>query len=147
MNETLVLDARPVSQIVHPSKFRDIKTWFKNALESGCRAVLPEVIDYEVRRGLLRIPAPAQLERLDFLGEGVHFDPITRPIMHDAAHIWAKARNMGKPFTSDDRLDGDAILNAQVHALGDPETVVVITDNVAHLEPFVPAMRWQDFEV
>ncbi len=147
MTEMFVLDARPVSQIVHPRKFRDVKTWFKSNLKAGRRAVLPEVIDYEVRRGLLRIPAPAQIERLDFLREGVHFDPITRPIMYDAAHIWAKARNMGKPFTSDNRLDGDAILIAQVRALGDPDKLTVITENAAHLEPFVPAMLWSDFEV
>lgn len=147
MIKTIVLDAGPVSKIVHPRKFRDIKIWFQSALASGRNAVLPEIIDYEVRRGLLRIPAAAQLERLDFLRKGIYFDPITRPIMHDAAHIWAKARNMGKPFTSDDRLDGDAILIAQIRALGDPEQLTVITENVKHLEPFVSAMRWQDFEV
>jgi hypothetical protein len=73
MIETLVLDARPVSHIVHLGKFKDIKSWFKKTLKSGRRAVLPEIIDYEVRRGLLRIPAPVQLERLDILSEGVHF--------------------------------------------------------------------------
>jgi predicted nucleic acid-binding protein len=74
-------------------------------------------------------------------------DPITRPIMRDAAHIWAAARKMGKPFTSDKRLDGDAILIAQVRALGNLERLTVITENVKHLEPFIPAVRWQDFEI
>ncbi len=159
MNETIVLDARPLSQIAHPRKFDDISDWFNSIVAVGCRVVIPEVIDYEVRRGLLRIPARRQIARLDGMIEVFHFDPITRPIMRDAAHIWAEARMMGKPFTSDDRLDGDAILIAQVRALGDPRNLTVITENVrrpdrmggsapgVHLRPFVPAMRWQEFEV
>ncbi len=147
MKETVVLDARPLSQIVHPRKFKDITEWLDRVAAAGHPVVIPEVVDYEVRRGLLRIPAPRQLEKLDRLVGRVYFDPITRPVMHDAAYIWAKARNMGRPFTSDERLDADAILIAQVRALGDPETLAVITENVKHLEPFVPAMPWQDFEV
>ena len=146
MNETIILDARPLSQIVHPRKFDSISTWFDRVIEAGYRIVIPVVIDYEVRRGLLRIPAPRQLERLDGMGDVFHFDPITRPIMHDAAHIWAEARNRGEAFTADDRLDADAILIAQVRALGDLDAVTVITENLRHLKPFVPAARWQEFE-
>ena len=145
--DTLVLDARPLSQVVHPRKFQDITAWFYSAVRAGYRIVIPEVIDYEVRRGLLRIPAPAQLDRLDRLVEGAHFDPITRPIMQDAAHVWAEARQMGRPFTSDDRLNGDAILIAHTRALGDLEQVIVITDNVRHLSPFVPAKQWTAFSI
>lgn len=143
MNFSVVLDTRPVSQIAHPRKFRDITDWFGRVVEAGYRVVIPEVVDYEVRRGLLRIPAPRQIERLDDIVEDFHFDPI----MQDAAHVWAEARRRGTPFTADDRLDGDAILIAQVRALGDPGALTVITENVAHLRPFVPAMRWQGFEV
>jgi predicted nucleic acid-binding protein len=144
---TIVLDARPLSQIVHPRKFQEISAWFNRAVNSGYRIVIPEVIDYEVRRGFLRIPAYRQLERLDEMCEVFHFDPITRPIMQDAAHVWAEARQMGRPFTSDDRLDGDAILIAHTRALGDLEAVAVITENAMHLKPFVPALSWEVFEV
>lgn len=147
MNFSVVLDTRPVSQIAHPRKFDDVTDWFGRVVEAGYRVVIPEVVDYEVRRGLLRIPAPRQIERLDDMGEDFHFDPITRPIMQDAAHVWAEARNRGTPFTDDDRLDGDAILIAQVRALGDPDALAVITENTRHLRPFVPAMRWQEFHV
>lgn len=148
MRKTIVLDARPLSQIVHPREFGAISKWFDYAASAGHNFVVPEIVDYEVRRGLLRVPAPAQLKRLDrLLKQGVQFEPITRPIMLDAAHVWAEARMMGKPFTSDDRLDGDAILIAQVRALGDPRKIAVITENVQHLERFIPAMRWQDVKV
>lgn len=147
MDPTLVLDARPLSQIAHPRKFKHITAWFERVVNAGYRVVIPEVIDYEVRRGLLRIPATRQIARLDAMIEDFHFDPITRPIMQDVAHVWAEARNRGTPFTGDDRLDGDAILIAQVRALGDLKQVAVITENVGHLRPFVPAVRWQDFAV
>lgn len=145
MINTIVLDARPLSQIVHPRKFDAITEWFGEIVSAGYRIVIPEIIDYEVRRGLLRIPASRQLERLDRLIDGAHFDPITRTIMQDAAHIWADARNRGRPFTSDKRLDADAILIAHVRALGDPQQVTVITKNIKHLKPFVPAVWWDNF--
>ena len=146
-SSTVVLDARPLSQIVHPRKFKEITAWLGRMVDAGHRVVIPEIVDYEVRRGLLRIPAPRQIERLDRLIEGVHFDPLTRSIMQDAAHVWAEARRRGQPFTSDERLDGDAILIAQVRALGDLRRVTVVTENVRHLGRFVPATPWQDLTV
>lgn len=145
--DTVVLDARPLSQIVHPRKFEDITDWFGRVIEAGYRIVIPEVVDYEVRRGLLRIPARKQLDQLDALGEALYFAPLSRSVMQDAAHVWAEARNRGRPFTSDDRLDGDAILIAQTRALGDLDRIGVITENVQHLSPFVPAVQWEDFEI
>ena len=144
---TVVLDARPLSKIVHPRKFEDITKWLGRVVEAGYRVAIPEVVDYEVRRGLLRIPARKQLEELDALGDAFYLVPLSRSIMQDAAHVWAKARNAGRPFTSDDRLDGDAILIAQVRALGALDQIAVITENTQHLAPFVPAVRWQDFEI
>ena len=120
---TIVLDARPLSQIIHPRAFEEITAWFDRAVDRGYRVVIPEIVDYEVRRGLLRISARKQLEELNALVEAFYLTPLSRSTMQDAAHVWARARNLGRPFTSDDRLDGDAILIAQVRALGDPGRV------------------------
>lgn len=73
-------------------------------------------------------------------------------VLQDAAHVWAEARTRGIPSTDDDRLgderlDGDAIRIAPVRALGDLTHVAVTPDNMPYLEPFVPAVRRQDFEV
>jgi predicted nucleic acid-binding protein len=116
-------------------------------IKAGDRVVIPEVVDYEVRRGLLRIPARKQLTQLDALGEALYFSSLSRSVMKDASHVWADARNRGQPFTSDERLDGDAILIAQTRALGDLGRIGVITENVQPPSPFVPAVRWHDFEV
>jgi hypothetical protein len=67
--------------------------------------------------------------------------------MKDAAHVWAEARNRGQPFPSNERRDGDAILIAQTRALGLLDQIGVITENVQRLSPFVPAVRWKNFEI
>lgn len=145
MSSTIVLDARALSQIAHPRKHTDISEWFLDVAASGRRIVLPEIVDYEVRRGLLRIPAPRQIEELDALKESLYYFPLTTELMLNAAQIWADARRSGRPFTADDRLDGDAILIAQVHALGDRRSVTLITNNRQHFAHYVEAMWWPEF--
>lgn len=144
---TVVLDAGPLSKIAHPRKFEEITAWLDRVMEAGYRVVIAGITDYEVRRGLLRIPARRQLRELDTLKSTTLYVPITDAAMQAAAHVWADARNRGTPFTSADRLDGDAILIAQVRALGDPARLVVVTENERHLAPFVPAVRWEAFEI
>ncbi len=145
MSAIVVLDARPLSQIAHPRKYKPISDWLKDVAASGRRVVIPEIVDYEVRRGLLRIPARRQIHELDAIKKRLYYFPLSTELMMSAAQVWADARRMGKPFTSDDRLDGDAILIAQAQAWGDPRRVTVITENLKHLAPFVNAIRWQDF--
>lgn len=145
MASIVVLDSRPVSQIVHPHSFPEITLWFNEILRTDRRVVLTEIVDYEVRRGLLRIPAPRQVTNLDDLRDIVLYSPITTDIMRDAAAVWADARRRGRPFTADDRLDGDAILIAQSRALGDRRRVVLVSENTNDFGHYVEASRWQDF--
>lgn len=91
--ETIVLDTRPLSQIVHPRRFEQITAWFDRVVAAGYRVVVTGIVDYEVRRGLLRIPARRQLRELDIIKANALYKPITDDVMQDAAHIWADARN------------------------------------------------------
>lgn len=143
--DRVVLDAGPLSKIAHPRRFDRITAWFERVVMAGYQVVIAGITDYEVRRGLLRIPAHRQLRELDILKQDALYVPITDAAMQTAARVWAEARRAGRPFTSDDRLDGDAILVAQVRALGDLSGVVVVTENVRHLAPFVPAVHWEGF--
>lgn len=145
MASIVVLDTSPAGRIVHPRKFLGITDWFVRVMASGRRVVLPEIIDYEVRRGLIQMGASRQLRTLDEMKADVYYDPLTTELMMAAAQVWADARNMDRPFTSDDRLDGDAILIAQAQGLGDRRSVTVITENAKHLDPFVATSRWEDF--
>ncbi len=143
MASTGVLDSSPAGKLAH-GRFQEVRDWLADVLASGRRVVLPELADYEVRRGLLHMDAPAQLARLDKLKLDLVYQPITTPIMMEAARIWADAKQSGRQFTDDHALSGDAILIAQAQALGDKRSVVVISSNARHLRPYVKAMRWNE---
>jgi predicted nucleic acid-binding protein len=145
MSSIVALDARPITQIAHPRKFDAISEWVERVAASGRRVVVPEVADYEARRGLLRKEAPRQLEELDVLLDSVLYLPLDTAQMRRAAEVWADARQSGRPFTDDDRLDGDAILIAQTEELGDRRSVTFITKNEKHFSHYINAMWWKDF--
>ena len=65
--------------------------------------------------------------------------------MRHAAHLWALARNEGRPTASMDALDADVILAAQTLSLrSDDEAPLVETTNVGHLARFVDARTWRE---
>ncbi len=145
----LVLDSTVVSQLCVPRRNPELAQWFTSVLRNHAASVtvvLPEVVDYEVRRGLLYLALKAgqtttkAIGRLDAIGENCVYAPIVTEQMCQAALFWAEARVRGTPTAPPDRLDADAILAAQAIAVGG----IVITDNVRHLEQFVAAKRWQD---
>jgi predicted nucleic acid-binding protein len=107
---------------------------------------LPEIVDYEVRRGLLHVALRSgrsttrSLLRLDRLTESLDYLPLDTATMRRAAGLWAEVRAVGRPTAASEALDGDAILAAQAIAVGGS----VVTDNVRHLERFVRAHRWDE---
>jgi hypothetical protein len=62
--------------------------------------------------------------------------------MHQAARLWAQARQQGQPTAGDKTIDGDMILVAQAVTFGVPD-IVIATTNVGHLSRFVAAELWQ----
>lgn len=113
----------------------------------GNQLVIPEIADYEVRRELIRSGRAAAVERLDRLCAGLGYAGLSTEIMHDAASLWAEARNKGFPTAHDAALDGDVLLAAQARRLAaaaPAESVVVATTNAAHLERLVEAHHWAD---
>ena len=143
MSNTVVLDARPLSQICHPRKWEEISDWFLKVIASGHRIVIPEITDYEVRRLLVKRGATRQLEELDGNVDDFYYAPLSTELMREAAQIWAEAENSGHRFGHPKTLNADAILVAQTQAMG--EDVTVITKNVRPLAPFVEAVWWTDF--
>jgi predicted nucleic acid-binding protein len=110
---------------------------------------LPEIADYEARRGLLHValrsgrPVTRSLERLDQLGARLTFLPITTPILRTAARLWAESRHAGRPTAGHEALDGDVILAAQaLDAFG-----IVVTENVRHFSHVVTACRWNELSL
>ena len=106
---------------------------------------MPEIVDYEHRRALLRRDASRQVERLDDFKRVFGYEPLTTEVMLAAAQLWAEARKRGLPTGTERELDVDVILAAQARALeGNGDGVIVATTNARHLSRFVKACPWQD---
>lgn len=135
-----MLDSGPLGQIAHPRPNREITDWFEGLLRRGAFVVLPEIADYEVRRGLLHAGLTASVARLDELKTALNYLPLNTPAMHRAAQLWADARRQGNPTADPHALDGDVILAAQAEQAG----AMIATDNVGHLSLFVEAKNWRE---
>jgi predicted nucleic acid-binding protein len=101
--------------------------------------ILPEIVDYEIRRELLRANKLSGLSKSEIL-----YLPITTEIMLKAAELWAKVRQQGKPTADNQALDGDVILASQALALKNIDyEVIIATSNKKHLSLFTEAEDWQ----
>jgi predicted nucleic acid-binding protein len=143
MGEIVVLDARPLGMISHPTPSLDIMAWFARLVVAGRVVCIPEIADHEVRRELLRAGKTKGLKRLDDLKSSLQYLPITTEAMLKAAEFWADARKRGRPTGHDHSLDADAILAAQAVTCS-TQSVVIASTNPKHLNRFVPAELWED---
>ena len=145
----IVLDTGPLGLVTNPKLSEPAvkcSNWLQGQLGAGVRVAIPEIADYELRRELIRANKKKGLIKLDALTEVLEYLPITTLAMRQAAIYWAMARQQGKPTAKDNTIDGDMILAAQVHALGDP-TAVIATTNVGHLGRFTSASCWHEIPI
>ncbi len=145
MPRAVLLDATPLSLLAAPLSRADAQAclaWAGGLLAAGNRVIIPEIIDYEVRRELLRAGKKASLRRLDALAQLHEYLPLTTSAMRRAAELWALARQRGQPTAGDSTIDADMILAAQALTLLNAPAVVIATNNVAHLSRFVAAELW-----
>jgi predicted nucleic acid-binding protein len=148
------LDSHPLSTLAGPSgapAVTAITVWAVSLLAAGHRLYVPEVIDYELRRELIRAGKVASVRELDAQKTRYRYTPITTEAMLLAAALWARMRNSGTPTGDPKKLDIDVILAAQAltegGALGLPlANVIVATSNVAHLARLVNAEVWQNIQ-
>ncbi len=144
----IFLDSYPLSLASAPARNPDavaLTDWMEDCLAAGHEIYLPEVIDYELRRELLRAGKTASVKRLDGLKTLLRFLPITSPAMLLAADLWAQSRQSRLPTGDPKKLDIDVILAAQALTLGIPNSdLITATSNVGHISRFVPAALWTD---
>jgi predicted nucleic acid-binding protein len=148
MTNLIVLDSNPLGLITNP-KVSPItlqcQQWFKNLSSRNYFPVLPEIIDYEVRRELIRADKQSGIKRLDQLKAEIIYLPITTPVMLKAAELWAQVRKQGKPTSDDKALDGDVILASQAILLSElGHEVIVATSNPKHISLFITAKNWNE---
>lgn len=153
MNLIVLLDSGPLGLITHPQSSPEAdacKEWLRNLPLAGHLALVPEIIDYETRREILRRNSMNALQRLNSLKTPDGYLPLTTKAMLRAAQFWATAQQQGMPTADRLALDADVILAAQAATLepadwGLPGAgVVVATVNVGHLGRFVDARVWQE---
>lgn len=148
--QSIVLDTGVLGQVTDPraSGEQPSVRWLMQHLQAGSRMFVPEIVDYELRRELVRGGLRQSVARLDECIDAVTYRPLTTRTMRIAAEFWADARNRGRPAAPDLALDGDVILAAQARLLEETETsVIVATTNVRHLADFVDARLWSGIPV
>ena len=144
----IVLDSGPLGMIINPRakspETLACQAWFDRLDLAGYNFVIPEIVDYEVRRELLLQKKTTSLRLLDNLKTDLIYLPITTEAMLLASRLWAEVRRSGQPTADSKALDGDVILAAQVLSSIDPSfNPIVATTNVAHIERFIPAQLWE----
>jgi predicted nucleic acid-binding protein len=112
----------------------------------GFIVAIPEIADYEVRRGLILAGSTEGIGRLDELREELRFYiPISTDTMRRAAELWADARRRGIATADDKEIDADVILAAQAMLFtGLNDRLVVATYNERHLSRYLDSHRWKD---
>jgi len=148
MSQVIVLDSAPVGLITNPKATglsAKCQEWFSNLFARGYDVILPEIIDYEIRRELLRANKISGINKLNQLKAEIIYLPITTEVMLKAAELWAEVRKQGKPTADSKALDGDVILAAQALLVTNyGYEVTVATNNTKHLSLFIDAQVWQD---
>jgi len=146
-DELFILDAGPLGLATNSRDSGEAgrcRAWIRSALIEGSRVMVPEVVDYEVRRELIRAGRTKGLARLDVLVDQLGRLRIDSQAWHRAAELWADARRSGKPTAAPNALDAD-LLTASIAQLATEGgwRVVVVTDNPNHLGRFVDARDWR----
>jgi len=150
MSRVIVLDTGVLGLLAHPQPAKSAESrlcsdWFTASVAEGAIYVLPEIVDYELRREALRTREMRVIQRLDHFKEVTHYAPITTAAMLRAAELWAWIRNQGRPLADPKALDADVILAGQVAQLADlADDIIIATTNQRHLALFGDARRWQD---
>lgn len=146
MSRVLVLDTGPAGKIAHPRVDPNLAHWLVTCLAAGDTVVLPEIVDYELRRNFLLEIARGHstfrrsIERLDQLRATLAFLPLNSSALLQSAELWAQMRVKGRPTADRHALDGDVILAAQALQVNG----IVVTENMGHLSELIEARRWQE---
>ena len=144
----ILLDSYPLGALSHPNPpDTSIFQWAADCQAAGHEIHVPEVIDYEIRRELLRAGKNTGIRKLDGLKAMLNFLPINSAAMLLAADLWSQSRRSGLATGDPKRLDVDVILAAQALTLGVPASeLTVATSNVGHISRFVRADLWTNIK-
>jgi predicted nucleic acid-binding protein len=144
----IFLDSGPLSLLtqrrgVKPAE--ECRAWAEKQLSGGATILVPEIVDFELRRELIRAGKTASLARLDAFisANDERYLPLTTAAMRLAAQLWADLRKKGIPTADPRELDVDVVLAAQTMSFGLPTgEIIIATNNLAHLSRCAPVEIW-----
>jgi predicted nucleic acid-binding protein len=148
MSEIVVLDSNVLGLISNPKVSAEAmacKDWLDDLLGRETTVGIPEIVDYELRRELIRANKLLGLRSLDAFKVRFLYVPITTEMMLLAAQIWAQTRQGGIHMASGNSLDADVILAAQSLITAEKLNLdlTIATTNVRHLGRIAPAKDWR----
>ena len=125
------------------SRCESLTLWHIQAKANGSIVAIPEIADYEVRRGLILSGATDGLERLDKLQSELHYISISTKAMRKAAELWAETRKKGIAAAGEKEIDADVVLAAKAQDYcGLTDSLTVATYNARHLSRYLDARHW-----
>lgn len=90
----IVVDSSPAGLLTNPATTPEviaINQWLDDCSAAGHTVCLPEIVDYELRRELLRAGKTRGLARLDAFKANTQYLPLTTSVMLRAAALWAQS--------------------------------------------------------
>jgi predicted nucleic acid-binding protein len=118
-----VIDTGPLNALCHPKSDQATADWVTHQFDTvpGFVLIVPEVVDYELRRGYLRgahynkdpqdrAKAEQSLQTLELLLTRFELAPVTTSIWHRAAKLWADVRGIHQATAPDPALDADVLV-------------------------------------
>ena len=115
---------------------RRVPRWLDRVVSAGYEVVIPEVVDYEVRRELVRLGASAGLKRLDGLQSRFAYLPITTAAMVRAADCGPSCAGLGCRRPGRATWTPTRSSRSGGHAGLPDEAVIIATANLRHLGRF-----------
>ena len=112
MDRYVLLDSGPLGLALCRRGTKDVDALRDRLAElerAGVSILIPAVIDYEVRRELVRVRATAKLKNLADMQQRFPILPVSGVAWFRAAEFWALSRRMGLPTGPDAALDADAL--------------------------------------
>jgi hypothetical protein len=98
----IVLDSTPLGLLTQrpgATEADACRRWLAAKTAAGVQVIVPEIVDYELRRELIRSSKRDSIKRLDAFVRHLAtiYLPINSGAMRLAAALWAKARQAGMP--------------------------------------------------
>jgi predicted nucleic acid-binding protein len=114
----VLLDSTPLRMVTYAvvrSEIGECNEWLEQLLINDVPVLVPEIIDYELRRELIRTDNFDAIEFLNKLAADLGYLKLNSETYQIAASLWASVRKKGQPTAADERLDIDCLLAAQAH--------------------------------